>query len=373
MENQENVQTVMVVEDCESDIDALVACLGQDYRVRVAMDGESALEDIRADLPDILLLDILMPGIDGFEVCRQLKQDPVTREVLIIFVTGLTETVDETRGLEMGAIDYITKPFNFAVIRAKVKTHLELARARKDLKRQNLLLKENLRLRELVEQIYRHDLKTPIQAILGSAQLMLSDPSITDRKCKKMLRTQVNACYTMMDMINRTMLLYKMERGTCPLYVKPVNIIPLFSRIFQDLSQIMQTKGIEAEIYLNGSPAGPEEQHIISCDEMLFYVMMSNLIKNAMEASPEGESIMVRVKDDAPLNDRIGIEIENQGIVPELIRDRFFKKFVTHGKFGGTGLGTYSARLTAELHGGSINFSVSDQDNKTILSVQLPR
>lgn len=369
---EEKLQTVMVVEDCEADIDALVACLGNDYRVRVATDGASALEDIGAELPDMILLDILMPGIDGFEVCRRIKEDPRTGETLVIFVTSLTETVDETRGLEMGAIDYITKPFNFAVIRAKVKTHLDLARARKELERQNHILKENMRLNELVEQIYRHDLKTPIQVILGAAQMMQVSNLCTNEKCRKFLSAQVGACYTMLDMINRTMLLYKMENGNCPIDVKPVNILPVLDRVIIGLNKKMQDGGIDLRIFANGIPMGPGDRFVISCDEVLFYLMMSNLIRNAMEASPDGECVIIRICGSNTEYDGCVIEIENRGVIPAEIRDRFFQKFVTHGKFSGTGLGTYSARMTAELHGGSINFTVSDEENKTVLSVCLP-
>ena len=363
-------QTIMVVEDCEADIDALVACLGQAYRVRVATDGPGALEDIKANAPDIVLLDILMPGMDGFEVCRRIKQDPEIRDIQVIFVTALTETVDETRGLEMGAIDYITKPFNFAVIRAKVKTHLDLARARRELTHQNRILKENIRLQEQVEQIYRHDLKTPIQAILGAAQLMKASKGMGREKQERLFQEQINACYTMMDMINRTMLLYKMEKKACPLDIRSVDIMPLIRRITLGLSSRLNHKEVLVNLSLDGAPDPGEDQFFLDCDEMLFYVMMSNLLINALDASPRGSAIDIRLQAQA---DRIKIEIENQGIVPEPIRDRFFDKFVTHGKSGGTGLGTYSARLTAELHGGSIGFEVNDHDQKTHVFIYLPR
>ncbi len=363
----------MVVEDCETDIDALVACLGERYRVRVSLDGASALESIRQDVPDMVLLDILMPGIDGFEVCRQIKEDPMLRDVLVIFVTCLTETVDETRGLEMGAVDYITKPFNFAVIRAKIKTHLELAKVRNELAHQNEILKENIRLREQVELVYRHDLKTPIQLVLGAAQLLKSPGKIEmDRaRQEKLLQDQINACFTMVDMLNRTMMLYKMERGICPLNVTQVNIMPIFDRIFMGNSKKMSTKNIESRTVINHRPADPDQAYILWCDEMLFYTMMNNLIANAVDASPNDGCIDIRIYDGEP--DRIKIEIENQGLIPEPVRNRFFEKFATYGKTNGTGIGTYSAMLTAKLHGGSIDFSISEKTNTTVLRVYLPR
>ncbi len=364
-------QAVMVVEDCEPDIDALVACLSGNYKIQVATDGESALSSMRQNVPDMVLLDILMPGMDGFEVCRQIKADPALQDVLVIFVTSLTEEVDETRGLEMGAVDYITKPFNFAVIRAKVKTHLELAMARKELAYQNQILKENIELREQMDQIYRHDLKTPIQTVLGAAQIMQTSRTLDENRQKWLVQEQINACFNMIDMLNRTMMLYKMEKDACPLNVTRVDVMPVFDRIFMAFSKRMSKRGIQAGVSMNGALVHSGQKYMISCDEMLFYIMMTNLFQNALDASPNNATIDIRIQDRE--REYIEIEMENQGLIPKSIRDRFFEKFVTHGKANGTGIGTYSAMLTAKLHGGSIDFFLSELNNTTRIRVSLPK
>ncbi|MBW1841660.1 MAG: response regulator [Deltaproteobacteria bacterium] len=117
---------IMVVDDTEANIDILVETLADDYKVSVAMDGESALEDIKTRRPDLILLDVMMPDMDGYEVCRRLKADPQTRDIPIIFVTAKSDESDETKGLEIGAVDYITKPFSPPIVQARVKTHLTL-------------------------------------------------------------------------------------------------------------------------------------------------------------------------------------------------------------------------------------------------------
>ena len=361
----------MIVEDCEPDIDALVACLSGNYQVRVAMDGDSALESIREDAPDIVLLDILLPGMNGFEVCRQIKADPELQDVRIIFVTSLTDAVDEAKGLEMGAVDYITKPFNFAVIRAKIKTHLALALAKKKLSNQNRILKENIELREQVEQIHRHDLKTPIQVMLGAAQIMQRTEPLDNAKRQKLLQEQINACFSMIDMLNRTMVLYKMEQDNCPVNITPVDVMPLFNRIAMAFDKRMAAKQVRLNVSINGAPADADSPCIISCDEMLFYIMINNLFSNALEASPDGGIVAVRIL--GPERGDIKIEMENQGLIPKPIRHKFFDKFVTYGKSQGTGIGTYSAKLTAQLHGGSINFSLSKQTATTTIAVSLPQ
>ena len=360
---------VMVVEDTESDIDILVECLSDAYRVRVAMDGPSALEDIQKEPPDVILLDIMMPGMDGYEICRRIKQNKKTRDVLVIFVTALSEAVDETRGFELGAVDYITKPFSFSVIRARIKTHLDLSEARKELQQQNELLKENLKLRELVEQITRHDLKNPLQVIMGSVGMLALDIShFENDNIARQIQLLEKSCYTMLNMINRSLDLYKMETGSYFLNARKMDILPLLDRVIFGLENLIQSMDLKVDVTINGHSRASGERFSILTDELLFYSMMSNLVKNAAEASPKAGRIEISFLK----NEGIKIHIQNQGTVNSQIRSRFFEKFVTFGKHGGVGLGTYSARLMAEMHGGTINFLTSDEKNKTIVAIHLP-
>jgi len=132
--------TVMIVDDTETNIDILVETLGDDYDIAVAMDGESALEYIEEELPDLILLDIMMPGMSGYEVCQRLKKEERTNKIPIIFVTAMNDESGEKKGLEMGAIDYIRKPFNPSIVKSRVKNHLELKLAKEQLEEQNTLL-----------------------------------------------------------------------------------------------------------------------------------------------------------------------------------------------------------------------------------------
>lgn len=117
---------ILVVDDTEANIDILLDTLGDEYRVSVAMDGETALEDINGRRPDLILLDIMMPGIDGYEVCRKLKDGTDTQDIPIIFLTALTDERNEAKGLALGAVDYITKPFSAELVKARVRNQLEL-------------------------------------------------------------------------------------------------------------------------------------------------------------------------------------------------------------------------------------------------------
>ncbi|MBF0264793.1 MAG: two-component system response regulator [Gammaproteobacteria bacterium] len=142
-----NKSLVLVVDDTRENIDILVNILSDDYEMKVALNGEKAINIAHTHpSPDLILLDIMMPEMDGYEVCRLLKQDPVTSEIPVIFLTAKTEAADEEHGFKLGAVDYITKPFSPTVIKARVDTHLRLHD-------QNLALmdKINERTRELNE------------------------------------------------------------------------------------------------------------------------------------------------------------------------------------------------------------------------------
>jgi len=146
--------SVLVVDDSPENIDLLGEVLNQDYEIKVALNGEKALKIARSEKPpDIILLDIMMPGLDGYEVCRRLKSDTKTRDIPVIFVTSTSEVEDETKGLEAGAIDYITKPIRSPIVKARIKSHIELKEAREYLKNQNEILEQRVeeRTREVLD------------------------------------------------------------------------------------------------------------------------------------------------------------------------------------------------------------------------------
>ncbi len=125
--------TVLVVDDTKTNIDILVDALHSEYEVSVAMNGKSALQIVNTDPPDLILLDIMMPDMDGYEVCRRIKSEPKTSGIPIIFITAMSEIQNKTKGLDLGAVDYITKPFEAREVKARVKTHLSLMFANKKL------------------------------------------------------------------------------------------------------------------------------------------------------------------------------------------------------------------------------------------------
>jgi putative two-component system response regulator len=136
---------ILLVDDQPINIEILVQALRAEYRLGVATRGDQAVAFARSDRPDLILLDIMMPGMDGFEVARRLKADDATRHIPIIFITGMDDPEKKTKGLEIGAVDYITKPFVISEVKARVKTHLQLRIAQEQLRLHNLQLEEKIR------------------------------------------------------------------------------------------------------------------------------------------------------------------------------------------------------------------------------------
>jgi CheY-like chemotaxis protein len=358
---------VLVVDDMSANVQILAESLVEEYDVKVALSGQEALSIVFSDAPpDLILLDIIMPGMDGYEVCRRVKSDERSREIPVIFVTIMDEIDDETRGFDVGGVDYITKPICVPIVRARVKAQLELKRNREELKEQNRILKENLRLREDVESIVRHDLKTPLSVFLWAVDLLSMDPAISETQ-HRALALMKQASHTMTQTLNSAINVIKMERGEYMLNPSQVDIIELLHQILSDMYGLMATKHLNCHIYLNGVSPDAGDAFMLSGERILFYTMLGNLLKNAMEASDEYGDVSIFLDNGSEKT----IRIHNSGCIPESIREVFFEKYITSNKKLGTGLGTYSARLMAKTQKGDISFTTSEAEGTTV-TVRFP-
>lgn len=136
---------VLVVDDAEINLSILTEALCDEYEVAVATDGRTALEAVAEAQPDLILLDVMMPDMDGYEVLRRLKDDPATADIPVIFLSALADVESKARGFRLGAVDYVSKPFELEEVRVRVATHLSLLLARRELARQNEILEEKVR------------------------------------------------------------------------------------------------------------------------------------------------------------------------------------------------------------------------------------
>jgi two-component system, sensor histidine kinase and response regulator len=161
--------TLLIVDDVPTNLKVLFTYLREfGFDLRIAEDGEDALKQISYTKPDLILLDVMMPGIDGFETCRRLKANEETREIPVIFMTALTDTVDKIKGFQMGAVDYISKPVQHEEVLARVTTHLTLRNQQRMLEKQNCEL-------EAFAHTVAHDLKNPLSAISTITDLLVHE------------------------------------------------------------------------------------------------------------------------------------------------------------------------------------------------------
>lgn len=354
--------TILVVDDVPANLEVITSSLGsKSYSISIARNGAAALDRARTIRPQLILLDIQMPGMDGYQVCQHLKEDSQTSSIPIIFMTALNEMEDKIRAFQLGAVDYITKPIERQELIARVNTHISLHNTQKELQEKNAILEANALKQKRVEQILRHDLKSPLQGILAIPELLLLDSNLDDKQ-RELLTMLGDLTNQVLHITNSSLMLYKMENGTYRLNPQEVDIIAQLKKA--NLSLHTVGHDLLFRIMLNGSEAVHEEKTIVIGEESLFFSLFSNLLKNAREASPEGSLITAEIHDQA---DHVEISVTNLGSVPLEIRDRFFDEFATSGKELGTGLGTYSARLITSTLGGTIALDCSVEDQTTIL------
>jgi len=244
--------------------------------------------------------------------------------------------------------------------------HAELALKNRELSRQNELLQENVRLREHVDRIARHDLKTPLNALIGIPPL-LPDYGLNEEGVK-LARMMEEAGITMLNMINRTFDLYRLETGTYVLEPADVNLVAVARKAASDVAADVYFADRPVRVLFEERPASEGDCLVIRGEELLCYSILSNLVKNAVEASPPGQEVTVSLGREGEGG---GVGITNAGEVPEEIRERFFQKYVTSGKRDGTGLGAYSAMLAVTAHGGRADLDAT-RPGFTTVTVRFP-
>ena len=360
---------ILIVDDVPVNLKVLKTILIESYDIFVTTDGAKALQLAHDNPPDLILLDIMMPNMDGFEVCKQLKEQPNTLDIPVIFITAMSEVGDEVQGFAAGAVDYITKPFNAAVVLARVITHLKMRAMQQALIRQNAALRKADELKADIERITRHDLKSPMNSIIGFSDLILrakSDQISTE--LQKYVQIIHDSGRNALHMINLSLDLYKMEQGSYQMEPKTIDLLGLLHALCHSSSLSDYGKSRPITILVDGQPMSEAAPFLVFGEEILCYSIFSNLIKNALEASPQGKPITISLFNDGMPS----VSIHNFGSMRAEIQERFFEKYATSGKRHGTGLGTYSARLMAKAQHGSIRMKTSEAQGTT-LTVQLPQ
>ncbi|MBF0482192.1 MAG: PAS domain S-box protein [Desulfovibrionaceae bacterium] len=209
-------------------------------------------------------------------------------------------------------------------------------------------------LREDIDRISRHDLKTPLNGIISFPQLLLMDDNLTEEQ-RQIIEMIQDSGYRMLDLINLSLHLFQMEIGSYEPTLAPVDILPVLRSVLVELRSPLEQKDTSVDVFLSNSPVKEHDSFVVMGEEILCHSILSNLVKNAIEASSPGKTISIYFDQ----NSWRTVRVLNSGEIPPEFLDRFFEKYATHGKKGGTGLGTYSAKLMIKTMGGDLELDVS--------------
>jgi signal transduction histidine kinase len=342
---------VLIVDDIKANLRLLAAALRADYDIETAADGAQALNTARTIRPDIVLLDIIMPGMDGYEVCRELKSDPATEKIPIIFLTSKGDVQDETHGLALGAVDYITKPFSLPIVQARLATHLALAERTAELAVALEHAEEADRLKSAFLATMSHELRTPLNSIIGFTGIMLMGlvGPLAPEQEKQLIMVQDSARH-LLELINDVLDISKIEAGQIELAHGPFDMRTTIQKSIEKIAPLAEKKGLAVTAVI-APPVGQ-----IVGDRRRVEQILINLLGNAVKFTERGEVRIESQVEDGWLVTRVidtGI-----GIRPEDV-DSVFKPFQqvdtgTTRQYEGTGLGLSICKRLVESMGGRI-------------------
>ena len=371
---------VMVVDDDPGMFDVIEALLYREgYELTYVSGGQEALNKLDSIQPDVILLDVMMPGMDGMETCRLLRANDQWKHIPVIMVTALDSKDDLVRALDSGADDFLSKPVNGAELRARVRSMLRI-------KEQYDILANTLTLRQDLSNMVVHDLRNPLSSILLSSQLLLMHKQF-DEKALTRIETIQNSAKELNSMINDLLILAKMDSGKLLLNLTEIDMGWLVEEVITGFQGMAEARSMKLSIQL------PSEPCMGLVDTHLFHRLLDNLLSNAIKFSPMNTQITVQVAPlepdpdpqvsqnehnqdrDAPQSHQpviVRVIDEGPGISEEL-RQRIFEKYETGDRISGTnqlGLGLTFCKMVTEAHGGRI-YVEENQPQGSIFIVEI--
>jgi len=355
----EKKHSILIVDDVTDNIKIISDSLRSFYKMRAVTTGANAIKVCLSDSPpDLILLDIMMPDMDGLEVCKWLKKSPVTQHIPIIFITALTQAENVVEGLKVGAVDYITKPINPHILKARVDTQCKILAINDNLREQVDMMVENVQLRDECDRIVQHDLRIPLSELtetIKSVENHYRNPV----KVLQSVKSLRQSSGLLAQQIDNIITLYKLEDGSYK--YQPVSLI--LSDIVNDVRETFSLSSSKKLLEINSEI---DLDICIEGEVFLTKSLISNIYKNAMEAAPRGSAITFASKTAAG---KVILTIQNYGMVADKIADQLFEKYTSHGKRNAVGVGAYLSKLMIEMQGGTISFESNQQQSTTTLKM----
>lgn len=366
--------TILIVDDNPTNIKVLLDIFKHsNFRVSVAKNGENALLKVQTVLPDLILLDVMMPGIDGFETCRCLKANPKTQEIPIIFLSALDEVTDKTKAFSVGGVDYIIKPFHTEEVLARVNNQLALQAAKAEIRDALTKEKELGELKSRFVAMTSHEFRTPLTIILSSAEL-LERYSLTwseEKKLNHLQRIQTTVKH-MTGLLNDVLLLGKAEAGKLECNPAPLDVVQFCCDLIEESQITTESHTINFVSQTNCIHVNQDNCNKAYLDDKLLRHILSNLLSNAIKYSPQGGSVDFELIWQ---QGEVIFRIQDQGIgIPVADQAQLFNSFhraSNVGTLSGTGLGLAIVKRSVDLHGGKIAVN-SEVGVGTTFTVSLP-
>ncbi len=344
--------TVLVVDDNPNNLSVLVRLLRESgYRTLVAVDGESAIAQITYAKPEIILLDVMMPGIDGFETCRRLKANPNSAEIPVIFMTALSDTIDKVKGFNLGAVDYITKPFEHEEVLARLHTHLTIQNL-------NLSLKQEIEERKRAEKALwiflhavSHDLRNPVTGMSMVIENFLDSPDQQIILSRGVLERMAQSNARQLSLIESLLESHANDIQGLTLKRESANLSEILQGAIYDLDPILK-KNHATLINQIGIELPNANANV---DAMQVGRVFQNLIANAVNHNAPGLQLKISAQLTPPML-RCTVEDNGMGISPEQCEQMFelYAQGSSKRRSLGLGLGLYICKQIISAHGGEI-------------------
>jgi two-component system sensor histidine kinase/response regulator len=344
--------TILLVDDSPTNLHVLLSYLKDSgFETLIARSGEGALRQVEYAQPDIILLDVMMPGIDGFETCRRLKNNEATREIPILFMTALSDTVDKVRGFEAGGVDYITKPLQHEEVLARINTHLMIRNLQKQLQEKNRELRELNASKDKFFSIIAHDLRNPFAALLGFTRMAAEGLQNWSRdEIQRMVEDLGNSAETLYELLENLLNWSRLQRGVMEYFPDLVDIAYTVERNMELFATIARQKKITLTSSL-------EPEIFVFADGKMIDTVIRNLLSNALKFTNAGGNIEISAAYD---DSEITIAVADTGVgIPEADLPKLFQLDVKYSNVGtageqGTGLGLLLCRDLIEKNQGTI-------------------
>ena len=344
---------ILIVDDTPANVLLLVRMLTErGYKPRTALSGKLALQAARTEAPDLILLDIAMPEMNGYEVCAQLKADAALKEIPVIFISALNETIDKVKAFRVGGVDYVTKPFQFEEVYARVQTHLQLRRLEK--------------LRDDLTHMVVHDLRHPLTVICGFLDILeFHEAQKLSASTRELVTVARRSAEDLLNMIGSILDVSKIGAGEMKLQREPCDLDALIRAVLATTQPLPDNRTVTFD--------APESSLTITADVGLIRRVLQNLLSNALKYTPAGGDVRIVVTPSHG-EVRVAVTDTGPGIAPEY-HQRIFEKFgqVEDRKNRlGTGLGLTFCKLAVEAHGGRIGVE-SEVGKGSTFWLTLPR